>query len=100
MPGELAIEVGELALDDERLQTLAAGEVAQRRRSDASLGRGRAGGDDFVARDRERPVAEHHGQRGGAAILARDLAYLRHALDPVPAVRGRQVGGVALRAEP
>ena len=44
MPGQLAIEIGELALDEEGLQTLTAGEVAQRGRLDAALGRGRVGG--------------------------------------------------------
>ena len=88
MPADLAIEIGEVALDEERLQTLPAGEVTQRRRPDAGLGRGRMAGTgtDRFARDRQAPIAEHHRQRSGTAILARDLADRRHAVDPVPAV--------------
>src|SRR5436190_17352319 len=94
VPGELAIEIGELALEDEGLQTLAAREVAQGRRADALLGRGRVGGDDAFAHARERPVTEHHRQRGGTTVLARYLAYRRDAFHHVPAVAWvREVDG-------
>src|SRR6187551_297123 len=48
-PRQLAIEIAKLALDEERLQPLPAGEVAQRRRLDAALWRRRVDGCDVVA---------------------------------------------------
>src|SRR5436190_1550463 len=56
-------------------------------------GGGPLGGDAFAAA-RERPVTEHHRQRGGTTVLARYLAYRRDAFHHVPAVAWvREVDG-------
>ena len=82
---DLAIEVSELALDDEGLQTLLSGEIAERSRLDASVRRRWLGRDDTVTRDHSLPVAEYHGQRGGTAVFVGGLTHGRYALDELPA---------------
>ncbi len=92
VPMDFAIEVGELALDEESLQTLSAGEIAEGSRLDASLGSGRGGGNDAVTCDRELPIVEHHGQCSGTAVFVSTLAHYGHAFHHFPARLARQVG--------